>query len=96
MFKYLLYPFTIIYSLLSYFNKVLTKQKKLYKPVISIGNITWGGSGKTPMTMLLALGSILVHSLALHPRPRARLCRQNPLVTSNLSSNQLLLGWTEL
>ena len=61
-----------------------------------VGKIPSPYLGKTPMTLLLALGSILVHSLALHPRPRARLCRQNPLVTSNLSSNQLLLGWTEL
>jgi tetraacyldisaccharide 4'-kinase len=33
---------------------LLTKSKKLYKPVISIGNITWGGSGKTPMTVEVA------------------------------------------
>jgi len=54
MLKYLLYPFTIIYYLLSELNKSLTKSKKLYKPVISIGNITWGGSGKTPMTIEVA------------------------------------------
>lgn len=23
-------------------------------PVVSVGNVTWGGSGKTPMTLLLA------------------------------------------
>lgn len=54
MLKYLLYPVTLIYYLLSNLNRYLTKSKKLYKPVISIGNITWGGSGKTPMTIEVA------------------------------------------
>ena len=65
MFKYLLYPLTIIYYLLSELNRLLTKKNKLYKPVISIGNITWGGSGKTPMTIevakyILSLGKMPV------------------------------------
>ena len=54
MLKYLLYPLSIIYYLLSELNRLLTKSKKLYKPVISIGNITWGGSGKTPITIEVA------------------------------------------
>ena len=54
MLKYLLYPLTIIYYFLSELNRILTRSKKLYKPVISIGNITWGGSGKTPMTIEVA------------------------------------------
>ena len=54
MIKYLLLPFTIIYYLLSELNRLLTKKNKLDKPVISIGNITWGGSGKTPMTLEVA------------------------------------------
>ena len=54
MLKYLLYPVTVIYCFLSNLNKYLTESKKLYKPVISIGNITWGGSGKTPMTIEVA------------------------------------------
>ncbi len=65
MLKYLLYPLTIIYYLLSELNRLLTKSTKLYKPVISIGNITWGGSGKTPMTIevaeyILSLGKMPV------------------------------------
>ena len=65
MLKYLLYPLSIIYYLLSELNRILTKSKKLYKPVISIGNVTWGGSGKTPMTVevaeyILSLGKMPV------------------------------------
>ena len=65
MLKYLLYPLSIIYYLLSELNRILTKSKKLYKPVISIGNVTWGGSGKTPMTIevaeyILSLGKMPV------------------------------------
>ncbi len=47
----LLYPFSVIYNLLSEFNRKNTHAVKLYKPVISIGNITWGGSGKTPVVI---------------------------------------------
>lgn len=65
MLKYLLYPLTIVYYLLSELNRLLTKSKQLYKPVISIGNITWGGSGKTPVTIevakyILSLGKMPV------------------------------------
>ena len=61
MIKYLLLPITIIYYIISELNRLLTKRNKLDIPVISIGNITWGGSGKTPMTIetakyILSLG----------------------------------------
>ena len=59
--KYLLYPFSLLYNLCSKINKLCTKTYKLKCPVISIGNITWGGSGKTPMVIetanyILSLG----------------------------------------
>ena len=38
------------------------------------GKITPRYFGKSPLTLLLSLGNILVHSLVLHPRPKARLC----------------------
>lgn len=52
--KILLYPLSLIYDLISKLNRKLTKSVKLNIPVISIGNITWGGSGKTPIVMELA------------------------------------------
>lgn len=51
--KKLLYPFSLIYSFLSFLNKKMTDSKKLDKPVISVGNLTWGGTGKTPIVIEL-------------------------------------------
>ena len=50
----LLYPFSLLYRVLSKLDKGITIERKLPKPVISIGNITWGGTGKTPCVIKLA------------------------------------------
>ncbi|MDR1195079.1 MAG: tetraacyldisaccharide 4'-kinase, partial [Endomicrobium sp.] len=49
----LLYPFSVLYAALSKLDRRITKSKALNKPVISVGNITWGGSGKTPIVIEL-------------------------------------------
>ena len=49
----LLLPFTFIYYLVSKFDKKLTKTNKIGIPVISVGNINTGGSGKTPFVIYL-------------------------------------------
>jgi len=49
--KILLYPLGAFYNFISELNRKFTKPVKLHKPVISIGNITWGGSGKTPVVI---------------------------------------------
>ena len=54
MLKKILYPLSLIYDLISKLNRKITKPVKLNCPVISIGNITWGGSGKSPVVMELA------------------------------------------
>ena len=64
MIKYLLFPVTVIYYFLSCINRLITVPKKLYVPVISIGNITWGGSGKTPTVIETAK---FVQSLGKRP-----------------------------
>ena len=56
--KKLLYPLSAIYYLFIFFRNLLfdyniVKQNKLLCPVISIGNISTGGSGKTPMVIYL-------------------------------------------
>ncbi|MDR3048454.1 MAG: tetraacyldisaccharide 4'-kinase [Elusimicrobiota bacterium] len=50
----LLYPLSCLYGVLSKADRALKKPRKLSKPVISVGNITWGGSGKTPIVIELA------------------------------------------
>jgi len=51
--SFLFLPFTFIYCLIVYF-KFPRKYKDLQIPIISIGNIIIGGSGKTPFTISLA------------------------------------------
>ncbi|MDR3071752.1 MAG: tetraacyldisaccharide 4'-kinase [Endomicrobium sp.] len=49
----LLYPLSLIYSGLYKLDKKFSNSKKILKPVISIGNITCGGNGKTPIVIEL-------------------------------------------
>ena len=50
----LLYPFTLIFIFLNFFRKELTKSKKFEIPIICVGNIYIGGTGKTPVSIHLA------------------------------------------
>ena len=56
--KIVLYPLMLIYWIITgirnlLFNKGILKQKSYDIPIISIGNIETGGTGKTPFTILL-------------------------------------------
>jgi tetraacyldisaccharide 4'-kinase len=51
--KIVLYPISLIYEVLLKADRKFTVAKKLTKPVISVGNITWGGTGKTPIVVEL-------------------------------------------
>ncbi|MDR1244948.1 MAG: tetraacyldisaccharide 4'-kinase [Endomicrobium sp.] len=56
MFKFLkviLYPISLIYAVLLKADRKFTTAKKLPKLVISVGNITYGGTGKTPIVIEL-------------------------------------------
>lgn len=50
----LLLPFSLIYTILGYLRYYLNIERKLPGKVISIGNITAGGTGKTQLTIFLA------------------------------------------
>lgn len=57
--RILLIPFSIFYSLIIlirnyFYDTGLFKSYKISKPILSIGNITTGGTGKSPFTIFLA------------------------------------------
>lgn len=58
LFRYLLFPLSFLYYLASvirnlFFDWTILKSQKLKDPSICIGNLSVGGSGKTPMTIYL-------------------------------------------
>ncbi len=52
--SFLLYPLSIIYSIIVLSKRVFKKKITPVIPVVSIGNLTIGGSGKTPFLISLA------------------------------------------
>ncbi len=51
---FLLTPLSFIYAMLMLFRRLLTPKKRYSVPIVSIGNLTVGGSGKTPFVIALA------------------------------------------
>ena len=49
LFSILLFPFTLLIKLLSFFKQSITKTQKCSIPIICVGNIYLGGTGKTPL-----------------------------------------------
>jgi tetraacyldisaccharide 4'-kinase len=57
--RLLLWPFSVVYGTVTRLRawlhaRGIFKQRRLSKPVISVGNLTVGGTGKTPMVIWLA------------------------------------------
>ena len=57
--KIILWIFSLVYLTALWLNHLgfklgVLRSHKLPKPVISVGNLTWGGAGKTPFTIFLA------------------------------------------
>lgn len=55
--SYLLLPLSFVYFFGYVLSKIFSKKRSINKPVICIGNLTAGGSGKTPTA--IAIGKIL-------------------------------------
>ena len=49
-----LLPFSLIYKILFFIKKKITKEQSFDVPIVCIGNIFLGGTGKTPLAILLA------------------------------------------
>lgn len=80
--RFFLYPIAFIYNFISELNRKFTKSIKLDKPVISVGNITWGGSAKTPIVI-----EVVKYILSLKKTPvilsrgyRRKIVTKNPVV----------------
>ncbi|WP_419764905.1 MAG: tetraacyldisaccharide 4'-kinase [Arcobacter sp.] len=52
--SFLFIPFTLVYMLIVSFKRISSKTQDFGIPVISVGNLIVGGSGKTPVTIALA------------------------------------------
>ncbi len=52
--SYLLYPLSLIYCSIVWIRYKVLKEKDFHIPIISVGNLTVGGSGKTPLVCALA------------------------------------------
>ncbi len=50
----LLFPFSLLYGILMLLRRLLTKKETYPLPIISVGNLIVGGSGKTPFVIALA------------------------------------------
>lgn len=54
IFSIILYPLSLIYLIIIYIKKKITKVHRFKIPIICVGNIYVGGTGKTPLSILLA------------------------------------------
>ena len=51
LFSFILFPFSLLIQFLFFFKNIFLKPKKISIPVICVGNIYLGGTGKTPLSI---------------------------------------------
>jgi tetraacyldisaccharide 4'-kinase len=84
----ILYPLSLLYGILYRADKSFTKAKKLNAPVISVGNLTWGGSGKTPIVIeILKLASEYAKKTAVLTRGYGREGKKPFLLREGVNPN---------
>lgn len=89
-----LFPFSFIYSLIVILRNCaydikLFKSRKFKIPVISVGNLTAGGAGKTPMTEYLVRLLKNDFNLATLSRGYGRKTKGFVMVTTNSTTNEV-------
>ncbi len=50
----LLFPFSIVYGMIMFIRRLITRKKDFGIPIVSVGNLIVGGSGKTPFVIDVA------------------------------------------
>jgi tetraacyldisaccharide 4'-kinase len=93
-FRYFLFPFSVLYGcILSIrnflYNYKFLKSKSYSVPVICVGNLNTGGTGKTPMTELLVRSLSEDYSLATLSRGYKRITKGFIEVNANHSSYEV-------
>ena len=53
LWPYLLLPFSLIINLINFFRQKTIQQNKIEIPIICVGNLYLGGTGKTPLSIEL-------------------------------------------
>jgi tetraacyldisaccharide 4'-kinase len=92
--RILLYPLSLVYCLITsirntLYNKGLKKSTSYTVPVISIGNLTVGGTGKTPMSELLIRQLMPDYKCALLSRGYGRKTKGPLLAAANATPSTI-------
>lgn len=84
IFSILLYPFSLIFSSIIFLKKYSTRQFKFEIPVICVGNIYLGGTGKTPLSInlgkelsILNKKPVIIRKYYKHHKDEYSLIREN-------------------
>ncbi|RKR06974.1 lipid-A-disaccharide kinase [Maribacter vaceletii] len=94
LFRKLLFPFSLLYAVVVYlrnwfFDIGLFRSKSYKKPIICIGNLSTGGTGKTPMIEVLLSLFTKTHKIAVLSRGYGRKSDGFLLATKNSTVEEL-------
>jgi len=86
----LLAPISLLYALFMLLRRLLTLKKTYAVPIVSIGNLTVGGSGKTPFVIALAQGyenaAIISRGYGRQSRGLVEVSKKGKILTDVFSS----------